>query len=688
VKLHELNWGRVVPWLQPWRELTPQAREVAAFTWRDQALAWSRILARDRKVLTWTGAVEDGPAGGRGNDPSLAPGFRDLLQAIRLTAESGIIDWNDPEDLHQYVTEQLPGEHLRRVLPPESPPSARAAAREAASPDRLRRFLEDDRAAPGIWARALGRSDQGGIFDRVPGEGSNGEGSDGEGESAGSGDASLQLARAVVRVLAESEEPVSLRDLGARLSDPADEWGQVVGGLLGGLLALPWLDDELEIHLVLWPRALRRLRTGGGPPSELAEPPGPGACRPFLVDDMATLLVAAGAQPMRLRRSDHAFYARDRKRIAGELTPLPQPLRDLSEYSEEYRIGEAARWLQRMDLVRVEDRGDEGIIFFPTGEGRQWLAGSPVERLRSVLTPLRQALAEPDEPALVEALPGAPGLYLYGSLRDRALAAVPEAFAALPDRPVVPLDPFLEHLVEEENPLLDPSVGQQMAAPFRIWGMDPEERARFVWHTLLVQFLLQRLVPLGCVQVASPPDDGAACIGLAPSGRYLLGLEDELTWDPETEDADIRVTPDFEVVFLSPAPAAEAAISRFAERLGSGVGALFRITPDAVRAAAAAGLTPEGVLDSLGGLAAGGVPENVEGEIRRWMDSCRRVRARTVRVIDCGDPETADRALAAGGKELRRIAPSLLEVSGGKLRAVLVRKLAEAGVFVDAGREG
>ena len=79
---------------------------------------------------------------------------------------------------------------------------------------------------------------------------------------------------------------------------------------------------------------------------------------------------------------------------------------------------------------------------------------------------------------------------------------------------------------------------------------------------------------------------------LTDVGRYILGLAGDFSYRPEkSAGGEIVVQPNFEIVFLSPSPLAEAMLARFAERLPSaargrrGIGALFKITRAAIYAA-------------------------------------------------------------------------------------------------------
>ena len=77
--------------------------------------------------------------------------------------------------------------------------------------------------------------------------------------------------------------------------------------------------------------------------------------------------------------------------------------------------------------------------------------------------------------------------------------------------------------------------------------------------------------------------------------------------------------PNYEVVFLTRSPGAEAELGRFCERIGREVGVLFRITRASLGRARAAGLDAGMVRAALMRGSRSPLPSNVEHEIDGWM---------------------------------------------------------------------
>ncbi|MFW5898829.1 MAG: helicase-associated domain-containing protein [Jiangellaceae bacterium] len=509
-----------------------------------------------------------------------------------------------------------------------------------------------------------------------------------------------EAARDVVRELVAAGEPVPFRELPGRFPDmSAQRLSAALRTTIERLVLFPAFTPEGLVPVItLWPPLLERLHRAPGPPPEPLRPSAAFA-RPFLFEDMASLLVAASAEPPRFRQADGELYVRDYDRLAGELQPLSddpghnEVLEQLDECDLDLRIYRALATLERVGMLRWGRRG-QAVVREPTPAAREWLVLPATERLRAMLQPVREQIAEcrseSDEgardPRPSSANPGlsiAPldALDLRGRADPATVAGLADAFETLPEHGVVPLDDFLTYHVPRGAGAL---AGQQLLhyGPYlRVFRADtPEERER-VWADRLIEAALRRLVPFGAIRVAAHEHDLA--IGLTPIGRYLFGMTDDLEYSaPDEADGAVVVQPDFEIVLTGPAPLAEVEIARFAERIGRGIGAVFRITRASVFAAAAAGLSAGSILRTLR-THAGEVPGNVEREIVGWVGRCRRVTLRTAVLVQCPDEETAARVAAAAGEKARRLGPTVVELVDTRGRPALERKLAAAGIALD-----
>jgi hypothetical protein len=219
-------------------------------------------------------------------------------------------------------------------------------------------------------------------------------------------------------------------------------------------------------------------------------------------------------------------------------------------------------------------------------------------------------------------------------------------------------------------------------------GPQTEETLDEDWGQALCRVLHDGLLPYGGVRAGF--EHSGLTIELTSIGRYLLGLADDFEFEAlPAGEKPVHVQPDFEVVFVASQPALEAAIGRFAERRGRGVGTLFRITQASIVAAAQAGLEADEVLATLSSASRTPIPSNVVHEIRAWSGRCRRVALESAELLRCPDEATAMRVLAlAGAKKLERLSATVLALLDPAQKATLVRQCRKAGIFLEAPRTG
>ena len=123
-----------------------------------------------------------------------------------------------------------------------------------------------------------------------------------------------------------------------------------------------------------------------------------------------------------------------------------------------------------------------------------------------------------------------------------------------------------------------------------------EEAVEELWKSFLGIFLGRCLASLGGVETGLT-SDGKPGFRMTDVGRRLLGIpRDVLPPSEETgsgaggahpdrapAEGPLVVQPNFEIVFLAPAPGVEAELGRFCDRVGRGVGVLFRISRHEIR---------------------------------------------------------------------------------------------------------
>ena len=177
-----------------------------------------------------------------------------------------------------------------------------------------------------------------------------------------------------------------------------------------------------------------------------------------------------------------------------------------------------------------------------------------------------------------------------------------------------------------------------------------------------------------------------ATFELTDVGRYLLGMTEAFTWPDAAESTSVVVQPDFEIVFFAANPSLEASIIRFAERIGKGIGVLFRLTRQSIQGATRSGLSGDEILASLNGVCSVPVPDNVAREIAGWCEQAVQLCWEPAQLVRCPDEETAARVLSAARGKLVALTPTVLALTDVKQRAAITNACRKAGVFLDLPR--
>ncbi len=405
----------------------------------------------------------------------------------------------------------------------------------------------------------------------------------------------------------------------------------------------------------------------------------------FLLEDMTAALSACIAEPFKLR-GDSSLYAKTWKQIEPGISTQPEWVTATFRLGRENRLEVGVAFLQDMDFVAATVGPDRAHYLTATSRGMAWLPLSAKARLKAVLDSLRGRAGEDwgaSRSVSHRFLPYA--VELPSNIKDTPdfAQAVATSFLEVPAGGFVTLKNFFDRNATERNPLL-PLLRRRDFYSLRLgrhWLNRPdEEELDGAWHRLLTDFLIQRLVPLGGVKVGIAAKSDI-CLSVTPEGRYFLTGKGDFEYG-QTEAPEVVVQPNFDVVFLAHAAAAEAEISRFAERKGRKVGALFHISKKSILSAAAGGLTVDYVMDVLKRVCARELPANVEREIRGWFGACRRVETRTAVLLDCPDADTAVRVLAAARGKARAISDTVLELTHVREKAAVARKLRDSGIFL------
>lgn len=492
-------------------------------------------------------------------------------------------------------------------------------------------------------------------------------------------------ALALVAALLRRRRPVELRELAAdeRFGvDDRERFGRVLGGCFRYCLLFPGLSEKsLEPIVGIWPGIVEQRRRRSAPPvaAEAAQT----FSAPLLVHDMVAVLVECAAQPLPVRRTDLGLFARSVDGLSRLLYPLPGWCESVVPKTPETRLRAAQLFLHAAGFVALGARRGQELRMSVTESGKTWLGLSMRDKLLAIFRLLQRVEAPLASDRRLEFLPSPPALLLLSGRLDLR-AAVTELFRGLPANQHVEYRAFLRDHSQRANPYLEL---RRRGVRMSVRGFDGYREPTKVelatqWEHLVQRFFAQRLLVLDAVSLGLT-SERRLCFSLTEAGRCFLGFTEDFEYGAE-QDARIVVQPNFDIVFLSASSAAEAAIGRFAERVGRDVGTLFRITKQSALRAAASGMSAEEVLASLAEHTSGGLPGNVAAEIEGWLGQCRTVRLESALLLRCADAETAARVVAAAGSLVRVVSETVIEVVEPRRRVPLERKLREEGIFVEA----
>lgn len=442
---------------------------------------------------------------------------------------------------------------------------------------------------------------------------------------------SLETARKILSFFMEQRDHVPIHDLEEYFPDTGRPLlaSALKLGVQAAVFFLSIRKTDLEPIVGVWPSAARRIRRAQIALAPEAVIPQKRFRHPFLIEDMATVLLAARAEAIPVRRSDEKPFSRFEEEQTAALLSLPAWLEESSGATPRIRVGSALAALRYCGLL-VSDQEGDALRLRPGDGAVEWALGGLGERLEGFLKRAapgakggKSGEHQASRPTVLLSLLLGP----WASWAEAAADILPpltQAFLSAPRSSFIRFKDFARYQAAIANPLIPL---RERGGGTSLWAGLPslptDELLEDLWQSFLHAYLVFGLFALGGAEAGFA--SGQPCFLLGSMGRYLLEAAEG--FDPDEaasqrhdgETGDIVVQPTFEIAFLSPSPAAEAEIARFAERLGREVGVLFRITKASILRAAAAGLAEGRVIGVLARLSKNPLPPNVEHEVRGWF---------------------------------------------------------------------
>lgn len=429
-------------------------------------------------------------------------------------------------------------------------------------------------------------------------------------------------------------------------------------------------NEDLLPRFGLWPEvAAWRHRP---PPAPLVAIPGVAAWqRAFAAENMLNLLAAASLKALEIRKSDGGLAVRQLSELQKRFSVIQIPGVEKA-VSVELCMDSAKCRAEHFGLLRMESGDQQRLV--PSSRAIQTLAGGVEAIVQLMAIELKKNFEQKNASGdLSRRILAAAGNYFSGS--ENTIPALHAALvtldAACGSQGMVCFSAWLA-AVADKNPFQDSRNSY--------FSRNPEENEQ-AWMRVLFAAIYDFLLPIGGAAVAW--HEGQRMMRLTAIGRWCLGLESAWNCDLPVEKGDLLIKPDYEVVFLAPAPALEARLAGYATRLGHGVGALFRLERSPIQAAAAAGMKAEVLWEMLRKNSRHALPANVEREVTGWFAAVRRIESRSRRILDCEDVATARAVQAVAREKVVPLTATLLELLDTNDKGALLKKLAEKGIFVN-----
>jgi len=406
---------------------------------------------------------------------------------------------------------------------------------------------------------------------------------------------------------------------------------------------------------------------------------------PYLLEDMALVLRRAMSEPPRLKSDHVTFLKKVEDELSDMLVELPPHLLELFPQSGKERLTEAVHFLINARLATKAGMSSKSMSLVISELGHKWLNSTIEQKLEVVFAALKASRARVGV-SYIKSFEFAPcPVPLMVNRRDVDLSDdLINVYSHLKPEVVVGYNSFIDEQVADGNPLAliaERSGLNSISIGANHYLRRPEELA-VIWRDYLRSFMFQRLFALGCISFGTD-SGGQLAFMFHSAGSYLLGGAESLEFEEQGADKVLIVQPDFDVVFLRPSPAVESRLTPFAERIGSGLGVLFKITRQSIMHAASLEMEADEVLEILQLYSLQPVSANVESEIRCWFGQCCYIKGSEAYVVTCPDHSTLMRIVEVAGGQVTVVSDTVLVLPDVRQKVPFLKMLKGNGIFLN-----
>jgi len=399
---------------------------------------------------------------------------------------------------------------------------------------------------------------------------------------------------------------------------------------------------------------------------------------------MVIVLMRCLADPPRLKADHVTFLKKVEAELCGQLVEVPAHIVGNFHISDKERLMEAVYFLLNLRLATKVGMSSKSMNLVISELGHKWLNSSTEKKLATICAGLRDARTKSriayintfkfsprPIPLVVNRGDFEPSDHLVG------------AFSSLKPEEYITFDSFIDLQVKSNNPLA--RIAEKSGLASITIGHDhfvrTDAELAVIWADYLKAFLFSRLFALGGATFGTD-DNGQLAFSINEAGCYLLGCTETFSYDSAGSDKILIVQPDFDIIFLAPSPAVESKIIPFAERVGSGIGVLFKITRKSIMHGASVEMSVDDILSTLTQHSMQPLSGNVESEIRGWFNQCSYIEGREAYIVKCPDYSAMMRVLELAGNMVTPLSETVLELNDSHKKVTFHKLMKDNGVFL------